>query len=152
MISTSQIKELRQQSGGVSIAECRSALERASGDMSKALEFLKESSAKLSAKKAGRVLGAGYIHSYIHGGGAIGTLVELRAETDFVAKNPDFHLLADDIALQISATSPADVTSLLTEPFIKDPAQSIADLIKNAVQRFGERVEISRFARFAAGE
>ncbi|MEK7477964.1 MAG: translation elongation factor Ts [Patescibacteria group bacterium] len=147
MVTTEQIKELRERTG-ISIAQCKQALEEAGGDMEEALELLKAQGAVIAAKKAGRALGAGVVSSYIHSNNKIGALVEVSSETDFVAKNPEFHSFADDIAMQVAAIPPADMDELLIQPFIKDPSLTVSDLLKNQVQKFGERIAIIRFARF----
>ena len=147
-ITTDQIKELRERTG-ISIAQCKKALEDAGGDMDKAIGFLKETGAAIAEKKSSRELRAGIIRSYLHSNGLMGTLVQLHTETDFVAKNPDFISLADELAMHITAMNPADMDELLAQPYIKDPSLTIADLVKNYVQKFGERIEIIRFSRFA---
>jgi elongation factor Ts len=104
-ITTELIKELRDATG-LSIMQCKKALEEAEGDISKAIILLQKKGAGIAAKKADRSLGAGRIVSYIHSTGNIGTLVELLCETDFVAKNEEFGVLAYNIAMQIAATNP----------------------------------------------
>ena len=88
-ITTEQIKELRNTTG-VSIMQCKKALEEAEGDMEKAQILLRKLSKKAADKKADRELGAGTIASYIHGEGSVGSMVELLCETDFVSKNDGF--------------------------------------------------------------
>lgn len=149
MVSTDQIKELREKTG-ISIAECKKALEVASGDMERALGELKKRGAETMAKKSDRALSAGAIAAYLHGG-TIGALVELQAETDFVAKNEEFKVLADDLAMQVAAMNPQDLEELLVQPFIKDPGVKVGDLISAATQKFGERVKLVRFSRLSAG-
>ena len=146
MITTEQIKELRDRTG-ISIAQCKKALEDAGGDINKALDFLKEKGAEVAEKKATRELHAGLVSAYIHSDHKQGALVEVQVETDFVAKNEGFQALADDLAMHIVAMNPADVAELLTQPFIKDPTLMIDDLVKNHIQKFGERIEIAHFAR-----
>lgn len=193
MASTEQIKKLRDQTG-VSIMQCKKALEESGGDMENAVIILRKQSGSIALKKAGRTLGAGVVASYIHAGGAVGAMVELLCETDFVAKNEEFKELARDIAMHIAAHNPEflraeDVTesdkekvrnvyikelensdkpediktkilqgkidayfnekTLLAQPFVKNPDVTISTLIDQAVQKFGEKTEISRFARFA---
>ena len=145
MIDAAKIKALREQTG-ISFAQCKEALESAAGDMDKALAWLKEKGASIAEKKADRELNAGTVSAYIHQG-VIGALIELHSETDFVSKNPEFKALADDLAMQVAASDPADVAALLAEPFIKDPSQTVGDLIQTAIQKFGERVELARFSR-----
>lgn len=145
MIDAAKIKVLREQTG-ISFAQCKEALESAAGDMDKAIAWLKEKGASIAEKKADRELNAGTVSAYIHQG-VIGALIELHSETDFVSKNPEFKALADDLAMQVAASDPADVAALLAEPFIKDPSQTVGDLIQTAIQKFGERVELARFSR-----
>ncbi|OJI09257.1 MAG: translation elongation factor Ts [Candidatus Vogelbacteria bacterium CG10_big_fil_rev_8_21_14_0_10_49_38] len=148
MITIEQIKELRDRTG-ISIAQCKQALEAAAGDLTKALELLKDKGTEIAAKKSTRELKAGAIGIYLHNNGQIGALVQLHSETDFVAKNADFKQLADDLAMHLAAMNPADVAELLTQPFVKDPGLSVEDLLKSFVQKFGERIEIARFARLS---
>lgn len=105
MISTEQVKELRDKTG-VSVMQCRKVLEEANGDMDKALLLLKKKGADVASKKSDRSLGAGTIQSYIHANGTVGAIVELSCETDFVAKNEEFKKVAYDIAMQVAATNP----------------------------------------------
>lgn len=146
-ITTELVKELRE-STGISVMQCRRALEGAKGDMKKALAILKKGSAEIALKKADRTLGAGYIYAYIHGEGRIGAMVELKCETDFVSKNEVFKTLAKELAMQIAATDPKDTEALLQEPFIKDPETKVSSLVEEAIQKTGEKIEIGRFTRF----
>jgi len=104
-----QVKELRNLTGA-SIMDCRNALEEAKGDLNKAQEILKKKGAAIAEKKEARETKAGLIESYIHANGKIGVLIDLRCETDFVAKNPLFKELAHDLALQVAAMSPIYVS------------------------------------------
>ena len=148
MITTQQIKELREETG-LSIMQCQKALEEAGGDKVKALAILKEKGAAIAAKKAGRNLGAGVVSSYIHSGDSVGAMVELLCETDFVAKNPEFKQIARDIAMHIAAMNPVDIGELLEQPFIKDSSTTIGSMVNGTVQKFGERTEIGQFTRFS---
>lgn len=146
-ISTEQIKDLRDRTG-ISIAQCKKALEEASGDMDKAMEILKSQGAAIAEKKSSRTLAAGKISAYIHAGGNMGAMVEIHSETDFVAKNPEFTALADELAMHIAAMQPADIAELTDQPYVKDPSITVKDLVQTHVQKFGERIEIVRFVRF----
>ena len=148
MITTEQIKELRDKTG-VSIAECKKALEAANGDMDKALAILGERAAASAQKKGDRELGAGTVAAYVHAGGRVGALVVLSCETDFVSKNEEFAALARDIAMHISAMRPANKEELMGQQFIKDPSKTITDLVSAAVQKFGERTEVTDFSCFS---
>jgi len=147
MISIKQIKDLRVKTG-VSVIECRQALEAAGGDAKQALAWLAAASHQTAEKKKARALGAGAVASYIHSNGALGVLLELRSETDFVSKNSDFRLLAEDLAMQVAATAPPTIEELLVQPFIKEPAQTVGELIRLNGQKFGERIEVGRFIRY----
>ncbi|HBW74143.1 MAG TPA: elongation factor Ts [Candidatus Magasanikbacteria bacterium] len=105
MVTTEQIKTLRERTG-VSVMQCKKALEEAGGNEEKALLLLKKKGAETAAKKADRALGAGSIAAYIHAGSKVGAMVELAAETDFVSGNPEFKQLAYDIAMHVAASSP----------------------------------------------
>src|SRR4051812_37434364 len=115
MITTEQIKELREETG-LSIMQCREALIEADGDKAKAIEILKGKGAAIAAKKSGRTLGAGVVSAYIHSGETVGAMIELQCESDFVAKNPEFKSIARDIAMHVAAMNPADMAELLTQP------------------------------------
>ena len=104
-ITTEQVKALREKTG-LSIMQCKKALEEAGGDMDKAIVILQKQSGAIADKKADRTLSAGTVASYIHGGGTVGAIVELSCETDFVAKNEAFQTLAYDLAMQVAATDP----------------------------------------------
>ena len=151
MITTAEIKALRDQTG-LSIMQCKKALEDAGGDQAKALELLKEKGADIRSKKGDRTLGAGVVVSYIHANGTVGSMLELLCETDFVAKNPEFKAAAYDIAMHLAAMNPEDNAELLAQPFINDSSMTINDIIDGVVQKFGERTEIGRFARFSVGQ
>lgn len=99
------VKQLREMSGA-SVMECRNALEEAKGDLTKALEILKRKGQAIAAKKNERETRAGIIEAYIHTNAKIGVLLDLRCETDFVAKNQLFKELAHELALQIAAMAP----------------------------------------------
>lgn len=150
-VTTEDVKVLRDKTG-VSIMECKKALEEADGDMDKAQEILVARGATVAAKKSDRSLGAGVVASYIHTTGTVGALIELFCETDFVARNDEFKALANDIAMQVTATDQeildSGIEGLLAQPAIKDPNKTIGMLVDGAVQKFGERTEIGRFVKF----
>ena len=189
-ISTDILKQLRDKTG-VSVMQCKKALEEAEGDVEKAEVILRKRSGAAADKKSDRELGAGTVGTYVHGG-EIGAMVLLSCETDFVARNEEFPQLAREIAMQVAASNPSFLTEaeipettiaaargvfeeevkdkpaemqekilegkmssyfkdqvLLNQAYIKDDSKTIRDLITEASQKFGERVEISKFARFS---
>ncbi|MDR0270050.1 translation elongation factor Ts [Paenibacillus sp.] len=104
-VSASAVKELREKTGA-GMLDCKKALEEANGDITKAIEVLREKGLAAAANKAGRVATEGVVQSYIHGGGRIGVLVEINCETDFVGKTDQFKEFARDIAMHIAASNP----------------------------------------------
>ncbi len=144
-IAIDLIKELREKTS-VSVMQCKKALEEAGGDIKKAEVILKKNSAATVLKKAERLLKAGTIGFYLHDNN-IGAMVLLSSETDFVAKNPEFEALARELAMQVAAMNPENVEELLEQPFIKDETKIIRDLLNEATQKFGERIEASQFVR-----
>lgn len=108
-ITASQVKDLREKTG-VGMMDCKKALVECGGDEEKAIKYLREKGLSKAAKKAGRDTAEGYIGSYIHSNGKIGVMVELKCETDFVAKNEQFQELAKNLAMQVAAASPLCVS------------------------------------------
>ncbi len=162
-VTIDQIKELRAETGA-GVMDCRQALTDANGDMEQARLALREKGIATAAKRADRAAGQGVIHSYVHGD-RIGVLVDLRCETDFVAKTDQFQDLAHDIALQVASMNPAAVRAedipadadegaiaLLDQEFIRDGSQTINDRINDVIASIGEKVEVARFVRFEVGE
>lgn len=109
MSSTELIKQLRDETG-VSIMQCKKALEEAGGDIEKAKVALRKISAQVAAKKSDRDLGSGAVQAYIHAGNSVAGVVVLACETDFVAKNEEFVKIAYDIAMHVAAIAPEFAT------------------------------------------
>lgn len=105
VVTTEMIKQLREQTGA-GIMDCKVALEQASGDMQKAMVFLREKGLAMAAKRADRKATDGIVELYSHGGGRVGVMVEVNSETDFVGRSEPFRNFAHEIALQIAANSP----------------------------------------------
>lgn len=191
-ITTEAVKELRDETG-VSVMQCKKALEEADGDKQKALAILAKKSGDIAIKKGDREFGAGVVASYVHNTKEIGAMIVLSCETDFVAKNEEFVQLARDIAMHATAMKPSvvrraemdaqmlsdlresfrkDVADkpadlqdkildgkvdaalkslvLLEQPFIKDDSKTIQGLIDGAVQKFGERTDVTQMALFTS--
>ncbi|ALP35000.1 elongation factor Ts [Paenibacillus sp. IHB B 3084] len=104
-VNASAVKELREKTGA-GMLDCKKALEEANGDLTKAVEVLREKGLAAAANKAGRIATEGVVESYIHAGGRIGVLVEVNCETDFVAKTDQFRDFVRDIAMHIAASNP----------------------------------------------
>ncbi|MDO8568322.1 MAG: elongation factor Ts [Dehalococcoidales bacterium] len=164
-ISTDLIKELREQSGA-GIMDCRTALVESSGDREKALQALREKGLLKAKKTEHRVTGQGLVEAYVHPGGRIGAMVEIKCETDFVARTEEFKSLAHCVALQVAAMNPkyaskddvpqgteADIQAecLLEQVFIRDPNKTVRDIVTEVIAKTGENVRVTRFARFELG-
>lgn len=146
-ITAEQVKELRDLTG-VSIMQCKKALEEANGDMEAAKVALRSIAAAQAEKKADRELGAGIIASYIHANKKMGVLVQISCETDFVSQNDEFVALANNVALHIGAMDPQTNEELLEQPFIMNPELTVKQLIDNTVQKTGERIEVQKFTKY----
>lgn len=128
-ISVDDVKILRDQTG-ISIMQCKKALEEAGGDQEKALIILRNKSGELAAKKSDRTFRSGTIQAYIHSNGTVGTIVELLCESDFVSNNDEFKNLARDIAMHATATNPR----FLSESDITDAdRKAVADVFSKEV-------------------
>ncbi len=196
MITAEMVKELRQTTGA-GMMDCKKALVETKGNISEAVDYLREKGLAAAAKKAGRVATEGVVEAYIHAGGRVGVMVELNCETDFVAKTDNFKGLARDIAMQIAAANPTCVrreevspevvehereilraqalnegkpanivekmitgrvekyykeVCLMEQAFIKNPDQTITQLINETISKIGENISIRRFTRYQLGE
>jgi len=147
-INIEQIKKLRQETG-VAIIRIREVLEEVGGDEKKALVILKKEGIEKAAKREGRETGQGKIFVYAHHTGKIVGVVELLCETDFVAKNELFETLGKDIAMQVASMGEVDLEK---QEFIKDPAKTISDLIKEVIAKTGENVRLGRVIRVELGK
>jgi elongation factor Ts len=105
-ITTEQVKDLRDKTG-VSVMQCKKALEEAGGDVEKAKVILRKLSASIASKKSDRALGAGIATAYVHAGGSVVGAIVLACETDFVSKNEEFAALAYGIAMHVAAMNPS---------------------------------------------
>ncbi|MDW8294894.1 MAG: translation elongation factor Ts [Aquificaceae bacterium] len=150
MVSAEMVKNLREMTGA-GMLECKKALEEAGGDMEKAKEILRIRGLAKADKKAGRETKEGIIYAYVSEDRKKGVLLELNCETDFVAKNEHFVELALHIAKHIASLpeninrrgSGEDIGGQVTQEGIM-----VADLIKSAIARIGENIQLRRFVRF----
>lgn len=150
-IKLNDVKKLREKTG-VSVMECRKALDDAKGNFIKAEKILLERGIARAEEKSDRKAFEGLIESYIHSNGKIGALIELACETDFVARTDDFKSLAHELVMQIAAMEPKDVENLLEQPYIRDYTITILDLVKKSIAKLGENIVIKRFVRFELGK
>jgi elongation factor Ts len=165
-ITAAMVKSLREKTGA-GIMDSKRALEEADGDEAKAVDILREKGLASAAKRAGRATSEGVIESYIHSGGRVGALVQLSSETDFVARTDEFSELARELAMQVAAMNPkyvdrdsvpedagevGDDELLMEQAYIRDPGQTVGDLVKVLAGKTGENVHVGRFARYELGE
>ena len=188
-----QIKDLRSRTGA-GVVDAKQALSESSGDMDKAIMWLREKGKATALKKSARETNEGVIGYYLHGNKKIAVLVSLVCETDFVARNEKFQELAQNIAMHIAASDPLvvrpeDVTdedvaaekefalkqlekegkpeamrekivegklkkfreerALMTQPYVKNPKQTIEQLVAESVQEIGENITVKEFTRLA---
>jgi elongation factor Ts len=144
-ISAEAVQTLRSATGA-GVMDCRKALLEANGDFDAAKKIIQEKGLVKVEKRAGRVTGAGLVHSYVHNE-RIGVLLDLRAETDFVVRSEPFRKLAHELAMQISAAGPKDVTELLAQPYIRDESKTVKDLVNEVIAKVGENVSVNQFYR-----
>lgn len=109
-VTAASVRELREKTSA-GMMDCKKALEETDGDFEKAVEWLRKKGLSSAAKKASRIAAEGLVHSYVHGEGRVGVLVEVNSETDFVARNEGFKTFVNDIAMHIAALAPLAVSS-----------------------------------------
>jgi elongation factor Ts len=194
-ITAQAVNEFRKQTG-LGLMECKTLLKEAGGDIKKATALAKEKHGKNAENRSGRITKAGRIEVYIHHDGKQGAMVELKCETDFVARNEEFKQVAKDLALHILGANPkftvredvpADLVEkqtaaftaeaankpeniraklvegklarwfgengvLLDQPYVKDDAKTIREILTELNARTGENITVGRYARFIIGE
>jgi elongation factor Ts len=123
-ITSTMLKELRDMTG-ISVMQCKRALEEAGGDMEKAVIILKKKRSEAADKKADREIGAGAIGAYVHNTNEVAAMVLLGCETDFVSKNAEFVALAKDIAMHVAATNPKYITKAEVDAVSLEKAKEV---------------------------
>lgn len=147
MVTASQVKDLREKTGA-GMMDCKKVLTETDGDMEKAIELLRERGIAKAAKKSDRVAAEGLVDAYVTEDGKIGAVVEVNAETDFVAKNDEFKSFVADVAKQIALTNPANVEELLAAKSIVEEDKTVQEVLTNKIATIGENMSIRRFARY----
>ena len=163
-ISAQAVKALREMTGA-GMMDCKRALEEAQGDLERAKEILRQRGVAIAQQKAGRETAQGLVWAYVHHDGRVGALVEVNCETDFVARTEEFRALAQALALQVAAMAPKYLSQeemppdegdprelcLLSQPYVRDEARTIGQLVQEVIAKTGENVRVRRFARFELG-
>lgn len=189
-----KIKKLREETGAP-IGLCKEALEATRGNLEEAKKYLIKKGENLLEKKGEKVSKIGIIEGYVHFNGRVGALIEMKAETDFVARSEEFKKLAHEIALQVATMNPLYLSKevipqeeiekkkkefeeelkdkpagvkekiiegklekwyeevcLLEQRYIKDENLKIKDLIYSNANKFGEKIEVTRFVRLSIND
>ena len=147
MVTAALVKELREKTGA-GMMDCKKVLTETDGDMEKAAELLRERGIAKAAKKSDRIAAEGLVAAYVTADKKVGAIVEVNAETDFVAKNAEFKSFVDDIACQVAEKNPANVEELLEQKYIKDESKTVKEVLTNKIATIGENMTIRRFVRF----
>ena len=145
-MAAEDVSKLREITGA-GVMDCKRALDDAKGDFEAAKVLIMERGIVKAEKKADRATGAGILEAYVHNG-RVGVMMDLRCETDFVVRSEPFRVLAKELVMQIAAMNPADVAALLGQPYIKDPALTVEQLIKNTIDKVGENMKVEKFCRY----
>ena len=148
-VTAALVKELREMTGA-GMMDCKKALAATDGDMDKAVEFLREKGLAGAAKKAGRIAAEGIVVTDLSADEKLGVVVEVNAETDFVAKNEKFRTYAADVAAQALNTSAADMDAFMAEKWEKDPSLTVKEALSSQISIIGENMNIRRFEKVSA--
>ena len=144
--TAADVKTLREMTG-VGMMDCKKALAATDGDMEKAVEFLREKGLAGATKKAGRIAAEGIVMTKVTADEKKAVVVEVNAETDFVAKNEKFQNYVSDVAEQALNTSAADIDAFLAEKWAKDPSLTVAEALSSQISIIGENMNIRRFTQ-----
>ena len=147
MITAEQVKQLREKTGA-GMMDCKKVLTETNGDEEKAIELLRERGISKAAKKSDRIAAEGLVATYVTENQKVGTVVEVNAETDFVAKNEEFRNFVLDVAKQVAEKNPATVEELLAQTSISESDKTVQDVLTNKIATIGENMSIRRFERF----
>ncbi|MCD8221734.1 MAG: translation elongation factor Ts [Clostridiales bacterium] len=143
-VTAAMVKELREITGA-GMMDCKKALTATEGDMDKAIEFLREKGLAGAAKKAGRIAAEGIVMTDMTADGKKAVIVEVNAETDFVAKNEKFRTYVADVAAQALATEATDMDAFLAEKWSKDETVTVKEALSQQISVIGENMNIRRF-------
>ncbi|MFA5169751.1 MAG: translation elongation factor Ts [Candidatus Paceibacterota bacterium] len=148
MINIDLVKQLREETG-ISLGDCKKALEESNGDLNSAKEYLKKRGQAIAAKKTERAVGSGIVETYVHSNKRLGVMLEINCETDFVARGEDFQSLAHEICLQIAGMRPTYVKDVPEDVLnaqkaeyeeqvksMNKPAEIVEGIIKGKLEKF----------------
>ena len=146
MITADLVKQLREKTGA-GMMDCKKVLTETDGDMEKAAELLRERGIAKAAKKSSRIAAEGLVAAYVSDDKKVGSVVEVNAETDFVAKNDEFRTFVADVAKQVALKNPSNVEELLGQTYL-DTDKTVQEVLTNKIATIGENMSIRRFTRF----
>ena len=145
-VTAAMVKELRETTGA-GMMDCKKALAATDGDMEKAVEFLREKGLAGAAKKAGRIAAEGIVDTAMSADEKTAVVVEVNAETDFVAKNEKFQTFVSNVANQILDSDAADMDAFMAEPWALDTTKTVKDELVSQIAVIGENMNIRRFKK-----
>ena len=145
-ITASMVKELREMTGA-GMMDCKKALTATEGDMDKAVDFLREKGLAGAQKKAGRIAAEGIVATCISEDEKHAVVVEVNAETDFVAKNEKFQTYVAEVAAQAVNTQAEDIEGFMAEKWALDPSMTVKEKLSSMISIIGENMNIRRFAK-----
>lgn len=148
-ITASMVKELREMTGA-GMMDCKKALTETSGDMDKAVEFLREKGLAAAEKKAGRIAAEGIVDVNVSEDGKTASIVEVNSETDFVAKNETFREYVAAVAAQAAKTDAKDLDAFLEEKWELDTSKTVKEQLSTMISIIGENMNIRRFEKITA--
>ncbi|NBK80036.1 elongation factor Ts [bacterium D16-76] len=140
------VAALREKTG-CGMMDCKKALTEAEGNMEKAIDLLREKGLAASVKKAGRIAAEGVAYAAVSDCGKVAVVVEVNAETDFVAKNAEFQAFVKTCADTIIHQNPADVEALLACK-AEGSELTVDQMLKDRILTIGENIKVRRFDRF----
>ncbi len=146
MVTAELVKQLREKTGA-GMMDCKKVLTETDGDMEKAAELLRERGISKAAKKSGRIAAEGLVAAYVSENKKVGAIVEVNAETDFVAKNDEFVTFVNDVAEIVAISNPADIDAL-AEVQYKETGKTVKEVLTDKIATIGENMSIRRFQRF----
>jgi elongation factor Ts len=145
-ITAATVKALRDRTD-MPMMTCKAALEKAGGDVEKAVLILREEGGKFKEKKGGRETAEGRIGAFADLGKKVGAIIELRCESPSVVKNDKFVALANDIAKQVALKNPANVEALVQQPSVTESGRTVQDRINDVMGLIRENMQVARFTR-----
>lgn len=148
-ITASMVKELREMTGA-GMMDCKKALTETDGDFDKAVEFLREKGLATAQKKAGRIAAEGIVATTIKDGDKVAAIVEVNAETDFVAKNEVFRTYVKEVVEQAADTDAADIEAFKAEAWTLDSSMTVQDKLAAMIAKIGENMNIRRFEKIVS--